>query len=204
MQLLRSGYLKSMRRPRKIHFSRSIRPQRRLMQQNGRSCVQGHTPALLLHEQLCVAVLATNIGRPSRWRFNIKSKCWQKPYTRHSMNHLWGSPSRTLDLPIAGRGYSALPFVYELVNWANNVPDHAKHKSGASADTDGADTIRFLNGVSAAIGLMTGIEMKSLGLHPVVYFYTRGGEFQPAAFIATAAFMRELAGKRQLAQFTRS
>jgi hypothetical protein len=44
--------------------------------------------------------------------------------------------------------------------------------------------------------------MKSLGLHPIAYFYTRGGEFQPAMFIATAAFVRSLVEKKQLPRFT--
>jgi hypothetical protein len=30
-------------------------------------------------------------------------------------------PVKTLDVPVAGRGYNALPFVFDLVNQANNV-----------------------------------------------------------------------------------
>lgn len=114
-----------------------------------------------------------------------------------------GSSIKTLDLPVAGRGYSALPFVYELVNWANDVPDYSKSKIGMPPDSNGVETIAFLNKVENAVGLVTGNQSKSLGLHPVVYFYTRGGEFQPVAFIATAAFVRQLAERNKLPAFSK-
>ncbi|MBY5669188.1 HNH endonuclease [Rhizobium leguminosarum] len=112
-------------------------------------------------------------------------------------------PIKTLDLPVAGRGYSALPFVYELVNWANDVPDYTKSKEPPPADIDGKQTLAHLRTVRDAVDLITGIKMKSLGLHPVVYFYTRGGDFQPVAFIAACAFVRELAKAGRLPKFTK-
>jgi 5-methylcytosine-specific restriction endonuclease McrA len=112
-------------------------------------------------------------------------------------------PLKTLDVPVAGRGYSALPFVYELVNWANNVPDQSKSKTELVRDSDGSTTIAYLKEVGDAVALITGTEMKSLGLHPIVYFYTRGGDFQPSAFIAASAFIRDLVQKRQLNKFTK-
>ena len=89
-----------------------------------------------------------------------------------------GTPIKTLDIPVAGRGYSALPFVYELVNWANEVPE-PKAKIEPVKDEDGSTTVTYLKKVSNAVSRITGKEMRSLGLHPVVYFYTRGGEFSP-------------------------
>lgn len=112
-----------------------------------------------------------------------------------------GSPIKTLDIPVAGRGYSALPFVYELVNWANDVPEQSKNKILPEPDSDGSTTLAYMKKVSSAVGRVTGKEMRSLGLHPVVYFYTRGGEFQPAAFIATLAFAESLAQRDKLPAF---
>jgi len=116
---------------------------------------------------------------------------------------LGDQPLKTLDLPVAGRGYSALPFVYELVNWSNDIPDLSKSKTQLEPDPDGSGTIAYLKSVGSSVSLITGTEMRSLGLHPVVYFYTRGGDFQPNAFIATAAFVRDLVQKRRLVEFTK-
>ena len=112
-----------------------------------------------------------------------------------------GSPIKTLDVPVAGRGYSALPFIYELVNWANDVPETSKSKDVLQDDADGSATSSFPKRVGDAVSLVTGTEMRSLGLHPIVYFYTRGGEFQPGAFIATAAFAKKLSAEKKLPRF---
>src|SRR5436189_6301806 len=50
---------------------------------------------------------------------------------------------------------------------------------------------------------MTGQHPSSMGVHPVVYFYTRGGEFQPTAFLATAQLIKELDVSRGLKAFTK-
>ena len=50
-------------------------------------------------------------------------------------------PIKTMDLPVAGRGYSTLPFIYELVSWANDVPDYSKSKETPKADPDGVQTL---------------------------------------------------------------
>lgn len=110
-------------------------------------------------------------------------------------------PLKTLDVPVAGRGYAALPFVYELVNWANNIPE-PKAKEESSVDLEGKDTVSYLKRVSYIVSLITGNDPDSLGLHPLVYFYTRGGDFQPMAFISTAAWITDLSIKNRLLEFT--
>jgi hypothetical protein len=40
-----------------------------------------------------------------------------------------------------------------------------------------------------------------MGVHPVVYFYTRGGAFQPSAFLATSRFLEKLDNTNKLKQF---
>jgi hypothetical protein len=116
-------------------------------------------------------------------------------------------PIKTLDLPVAGRGYNALPFVFDLVNMANGVriPDSTRKKEiddVPADDPDGAETLSFLKNVNRVLERITGTHPGSLGVHPVVYFYTRGGSFQPAAFLATVEFLRVLHSKNRLRAFT--
>jgi hypothetical protein len=89
------------------------------------------------------------------------------------------------------------------VNWSNDVPDLSKSKSEPTSDIDGEQTLKYIRSVKDAIDLITGDQPKSMGLHPLIYFYTRGGEFQPNALIATAAFLRERVQKDELKKFTR-
>ncbi|HUF72333.1 MAG TPA: DUF262 domain-containing protein, partial [Gammaproteobacteria bacterium] len=115
-------------------------------------------------------------------------------------------PIKTIDLPLAGRGYNALTFVFDLVNWANSIPDPVKKKdidSPLEPDPDGEQTANYLRKVKGVIDLLTGSESKSLGLHPVVYCYTRGGEFQPTALLAVADFVRRLSRQNKLKTFIR-
>lgn len=115
------------------------------------------------------------------------------------------STIKTMDLPLAGRGYNALPFVFDLTNWANDIPDPVKAKEidrALPADLDGATTVAFLKRVKSALDLLTGDNSTSLGIHPVVYCYTRGGEFQPMALLSTAALVRQLEHDNKLRAFT--
>lgn len=101
-------------------------------------------------------------------------------------------PVRTLDLPVAGKGYNALPFVFELVNQVNKVvvPDgKRKSEPDLPEETDGSNTIRYLEKVNKVVDRITGDHSSSFGLHPVAYFYTRTGAFQPSAFFAASRFI---------------
>jgi hypothetical protein len=113
----------------------------------------------------------------------------------------------TLDVPIAGRGYNALPFVFDLVNECNeqNVADTTTKKDikeNLPVDIDGNLTLKYLKTVKDRLERITGDSPSSLGIHPVVYFYTRSGTFQPTALIATSRFLENLASKGKLTKFT--
>lgn len=69
-------------------------------------------------------------------------------------------------------------------------------------DPDGRRTVTYLKKVRSYVDVLTGNGPASLGIHPVVYCYTRGGEFQPAALLATADFIKKLADVGQLPAFT--
>lgn len=120
-----------------------------------------------------------------------------------------GSPITTLDVPVAGRGYNALPFIFDLVNEANGV-DVADTtvkaqdvKDVLPEDPDGQQTVAYLDAVRKRVQRITGDLPQSLGVHPVVYFYTRSGAFQPTAFLAVSRFLEDLAHRNKLKDFTR-
>jgi hypothetical protein len=74
----------------------------------------------------------------------------------------------------------------------NSLPD----------DVDGSATIAFLRKVRKAALLVSGDYAGSLGLHPVVYFYSATGRFQPAAFLAAIRFVLDLKERDGLFPFT--
>ncbi len=116
------------------------------------------------------------------------------------------TPLNTLDVPVAGRGYNALPFVFDLVNDVNGVvaKDTSTKKDVADnlpSDLDGAATLQYLNKVRQQITLITTDEPRSLGLHPVVYFYTRGGTFKSESFLAVLRFVNWLEEEKRLKEF---
>jgi hypothetical protein len=126
------------------------------------------------------------------------------------------SPIKTLDLPIAGHGYSANAFkmILDLVNLINGVTPGMWNEGKPSRrrvanldnvlkdDADGSVTVLYLEKVKKAAQLISGTYAGSLGLHPVVYFYSANGRFQPASFLAAIKFASELKSNNRFAEFT--
>ena len=96
---------------------------------------------------------------------------------------LGGKPLTTLDVPVAGKGYNALPFVFDLVNYTNEVDViDTTAKEGVindklPIDDNGSETLSYLKKVYKRICGITTDNPQSLGLHPVVYCYTKNGNF---------------------------
>lgn len=111
------------------------------------------------------------------------------------------TPIKTLDLPVAGRGYSSqtLPLVFEFVNLVNGVKGETK----LSDDATGQETRFFLDRCRKVVNRMSGTHPSSLGLHPAVYFYSHTGRYQPTAFFATVALLLELEANNGFREFTR-
>lgn len=127
---------------------------------------------------------------------------------------------RSVDLPVAGKGYSSdsLKMVFELVNfvnklhpdmWRDEKPVKAKSPKGAVRakkipdDEDGRITTEYMRAVKRAAERIAGNSPASLGLHPAVYFYSATGRFQPAAFLAAVKFTQEMIENRRLPSFTK-
>jgi Protein of unknown function DUF262/HNH endonuclease len=128
------------------------------------------------------------------------------------------TPIKTLDLPVAGRVYSApaLPLLFDLVNIANEVPLEKKKRgrkkaagaatpkvADALADTDGATTIEFLKKTKALAYRISSMYASSLGLHPAVYFYSATGRHQPTSFLAVVRLMMEFDKRDHFVTFTK-
>ena len=108
-------------------------------------------------------------------------------------------PIKTLNLPLAGFGYGStvLPFVFDLVNLANDVavPDSShkntsKDKSGYEADPDGHLTITYLNKVRESLRRICSTHPSSLGLLPALYFYSGSGGFQPNSLLSVMTLFK--------------
>jgi hypothetical protein len=110
-----------------------------------------------------------------------------------------GETIKTSDVPVGGRGYSSLPFIYELVNLVNGL---GKGDS-ANKDIDGSQTISYLRTVKKRLEQITSNHPGSVGLHPLVYFYTRGGAFQPSAFLAALDMVNKLFATGKVDEFCR-
>jgi hypothetical protein len=95
------------------------------------------------------------------------------------------TPVKTLDLPVAGKGYSAqtLPLIFELVNLANDLITDRKTANerkkaataesgppakGSTIDVDGDQTIQFLKNARRIVYRISSDHPSSLGLHPIV------------------------------------
>lgn len=92
------------------------------------------------------------------------------------------TPIKTLDLPIAGPGYSpmTLTLILDLVNLVNNV----KSEETLKADSNGDETIEFLINTRKIMQRISGNHPSSLGLHPAVYFYSPQGRHQSTSLLA--------------------
>lgn len=110
-----------------------------------------------------------------------------------------GAPIKSSDVPVGGRGYSSLPFIFDLVSLVNGIGP----KDPLLIDSNGTKTLQYLETVRKSLERITTVAPGSLGLHPLIYFYTRGGAFQPVAFLAVLQVVRRLTEKGQLDSFTR-
>lgn len=110
------------------------------------------------------------------------------------------TPIKTLDLPVAGRGYSSqtLPLIFDLINIANDV----NVGDALIDDPDGNDTVNYLMSTKKLLNRITGTHPSSLGLHPIVYFYSNAGRYQPTAFFAIIQLIKDFGVKNQFKQFT--
>jgi Protein of unknown function DUF262/HNH endonuclease len=90
------------------------------------------------------------------------------------------NPIKTLDLPLAGKWYSAqaLPLIWDFIRIVNPIDEID------ADDTDGSFTLKFLGNCKRVAERINSDHPSSLGLHPIVYLYSESGRHKPASFYA--------------------
>jgi hypothetical protein len=103
---------------------------------------------------------------------------------------------KSLDiLPVAGRITSSqtLPLILDYVNIVNQISNDFETK--LSNDTNGDETLRYLQKARKVAWRINSVHPSSLGLHPIVYFYSSDGRHKTASFYAIIAWIVELEDK---------
>lgn len=113
------------------------------------------------------------------------------------------TPVKTLDIPIGGKLASAqsLPLILEFVNMSNSISPN--FSTELEDDLNGSETLRYLKNVRKLAWRLNSVHPSSLGLHPIVYFYSIEGKHKPASFYFTLAFIKELERKNKYKDFTK-
>lgn len=110
------------------------------------------------------------------------------------------TPIKTLDIPIGGKLYSSqtLPLILDFVNIVNDIDLNNK---AIDDDTTGEETIKFLKKVRKIAYRLNGNHPSSLGLHPIVYFYSNEGRYRTVSFLAVVDFVINLERDKQINNF---
>ena len=111
------------------------------------------------------------------------------------------TPVKTIDLPIAGKISSAqtLPLILDFINITNNIPTDFKNR--LEDDKTGEMTITYLKMARKMAWRINSNHPSSLGLHPIVYFYSPEGNYRPAAFYAILQWLTKLEQKNLFNDF---
>ncbi|MEG4814715.1 HNH endonuclease [Microcoleus sp. K5-D4] len=110
------------------------------------------------------------------------------------------TPIKTLDLPVGGKLYSAqtLPLILDFVNIVNKIDFNNK---GVNDDLTGETTIKILKKVRKLAYILNSNHSSSLGLHPILYFYSQNGQHRTVSFFAVVDFVMKLDERKKLNDF---
>lgn len=98
------------------------------------------------------------------------------------------NPIKTVDVPLLGKqSSSSLPMIVTFVQICNSIGD-----DGGEDDKDGETTLACLKQTRKIARLLNDIHCSSLGLHPLVYFYSKNGAYRVANLYAFTSFVMEL------------
>jgi hypothetical protein len=96
---------------------------------------------------------------------------------------------RSLEQPIAGNLFvsATLPLIYEFITLTNNLD-----LKNLEDDKKGDKTISCLQNARKVAFRLNSRHTSSLGLHPVVYFFSSLGRHQPTAVLAVTKWVMEM------------
>lgn len=114
------------------------------------------------------------------------------------------TPIKTLDLPIGGKQYSSqtLPLVLDFINLTNNIP--IDFKKSIQDDCDGEKTLDCLKMAKKIAQRINSLHPGSLGLHPIIYFYSHEGKYKIASFYSIVVLIIELEKTNRFNLFTKN
>lgn len=112
------------------------------------------------------------------------------------------NPIKTLDVPIAGKlSYpQSLTLILEFINIVNGVYKN-KLENKLDDDLTGDITIQFLTKCRRIAQRINSNDPSSLGLHPIIYFYTPDGRHKIGAFYAVVALILFFEEKNYFSEF---
>ncbi len=125
------------------------------------------------------------------------------------------TPVKTLDIPIAGKSYNAQTqeLILNVVNFSNDIKIVDKSKVKKDGDypeynlpnenEEGEGTIKYLTNTKRILSNITGSQSSSLGLHPIIYFYSLQGRYQITPFMAMLYLIKDYDARKQLKKFTK-
>ena len=115
------------------------------------------------------------------------------------------TPIKTLDLPVGGKLSSAqtLPLILDFVNIVNKIDFNNKDSNNKEVKDDltGKTTIKFLNKVKKVADRLNSNHKSSLGLHPILYFYSQNGQHRTVSFLAGVDFVMKRDERKKLKEF---
>ena len=115
------------------------------------------------------------------------------------------TPIKTLDLPVGGKLSSAqtLPLILDFVNIVKKIDFNNKDFNNKEVNDDltGKTTIKFLNKVKKVADRLNSNHKSSLGLHPILYFYSQNGQHRTVSFLAVVDFVMKLEERKKLKDF---
>jgi hypothetical protein len=112
------------------------------------------------------------------------------------------TPLRTHNVSIGGQSSASytLPMLLQFVNIANNAP--LDFKDSLDDDATGQSTIEYLENALTLANRINSTHNSSLGLHPLIYFYSMEGKYKISSFLTIIHFVKELVRLKQLKEFT--
>lgn len=90
--------------------------------------------------------------------------------------------------------------VLDFVNITNNIG--VDFKNTVADDSDGAKTVIYLKNTRKIADRINSTHPSSLGLHPIIYFYSHDGRFKTSSFYSIIEFVLELEKRKAYNLFT--
>ena len=96
-----------------------------------------------------------------------------------------------------------LPLILDFVNIVNKIDFNNKDFNNKEVNDDltGKTTIKFLKKVKKVAYILNSNHASSLGLHPILYFYSQNGQYRTVSFLAVVDFVMKLEERKKLKDF---